>query len=244
MTPKKTSRTTGQLQLQRFRLTLTAARLQELVARTVETQPLLNDSFLTETPRGELRLVGLHQFGDIVLRQTWNQGAAALTLESRQGDRALVACLTTALAPHLHKVKPTIGYDFLPFENLAQFLQSLRKSPLARQLVIADSALDSALTCTGEDFAEVLEGLTFLKDLTQHSLRPGTLEPAQRRLLDMLHRRHRRPFITLHEDKKLYLSYRLEIPSPQSNATLRLHFAPLPRKRYLIGYADETSHEF
>lgn len=244
MTPKKTSRMSGQLQLQRYRLSLTPRRLHELVARAVEAQPLLNESFLTESPQGDLRLVGLHQYGDIVLSHAWDKDGAELTLAYRQGDRPLATCLTTALAAQLRKPKPTISYDGPAFENLAQFLQSLPKSPLGRHLVIADSALDSALTCTSQDFAEILEGLMFLKDSARHEKTLVGLDADQRHRLRLLRRRHRRPFIMLHENRKLYLAFRLEIPSPKSNATLRLHFAPMTKNCYLIGYVDETRHEF
>ena len=244
MTPKNTTRNARNLQLDRYTTTLTPETLRQRLEEATATEPMLNESFLSESPHGGLVVSGLHQVGDIVVALSGDSRRQTATVEFRKGDRALVQKLLTRLGRDFRKAKPAPGMECLPFENLAQFLQFLRRSPIGRRIVIAESAIDSALLCGSEAMTELVDALDFVKDSTE--LRQGgppTDIEKQIRLNEFLIT-YRRPYATLHEGRKLRLTHRLRVPHPRGGPALILHFAPLPRNRHLLGYVEEERDVF
>jgi hypothetical protein len=244
MTPKNTARNARTLQLDRYTTTLTPTALRQRLEEATATDPMLNDSFLTESPHGGLIVSGFRQHGDIVIALAGESHRQTAIVEFRKGDRALVTQLLGRLGRDFRKARPSPATEFLPFENLAQFLQFLRRSPIGKRIVIAESAIDSALLCGSEAMTEFVEALDFVKDSAE--LRPSdpSADIEKRIRLNEFRTRHRRPFVTLHEGRKLRLPHRLKVPHPQGGPALILHFAPLPRNRHLLGYIAEERHAF
>ena len=244
MTPKNTTRNARNLQLDRYTTTLTPVSLRQRLEEATATEPMLNESFLSESPHGGLVVSGLHQIGDIVVALSGDSRRQTATVEFRKGDRALVQKLLTRLGRDFRKAKPAPGMECLPFENLAQFLQFLRRSPISRRIVIAESAIDSALLCGSDAMTELVEALDFVKDSAE--LRPSdpSTDLEKRIRLNQFRIPARRPFVILHAGQKLRLSRRLRVPHPLGGPALILHFAPLPRNRHLLGYVAEEREAF
>jgi len=113
-------------------------------------------------------------------------------------------------------------------------------SKLRHGIVFADSAIDSALDCGFDEYDEVLEELVFLKLMNGFAKVHGYRgENKDRHRYLQAKRHHKQPRIVLHQGQKLPLPHRLHIRSLKFDTTLRLHFAALPRNRFLIGYVDE-----
>lgn len=244
MTPKKTTRNARELLIRRYETGLGQTQLKQKLEEAVESDPLLNASFVSETRQGCLRVGGFEQFGDIVIKRKAEGDQRTVSVEFRKGDLHLVERLELKFGASLRRLKPTLACDLLRFETLAQFLQFLQRAGIGKRIVISETAVDTALLCGSEDYAEVAEALDFLKDSAELRKNYADQDEGKRRRLREFSIRHRRPFIVLHEGRKLRLAFRLTVQSPFSNSRLVLHFAPLPRKRHLLGYVHEERAAF
>jgi hypothetical protein len=163
-------------------------------------------------------------------------------LEFRLGDAALVAKIYGHFGSQMKLVGPKDEGEDELFPNLGHFLDSLRMSKLKQSIIFADSAIESALDCGFDEYDEILEELVFLKLMNGFAKVHGYRgENKDRNRYLQAKRHHKQPHIVLHEGQKLRLPHRLHIRSLKFDTTLRLHFAALPRNRFLIGYVDEYS---
>ena len=244
MTPKKTTRNARELLIRRYETGLGQTQLKQRLEEAVESDSLLNASFVSETPQGYLRIGGFEQFGDILIKRRVEGDQRTVSIEFRKGDLPLVKRLEAKVGASLRRLKPTLACDLFRFETLAQFLQFLQRTVLGKRIVIAETAIDTALLCGSEDYAEVAEAFDFLRDSAELRQNYTDQDEGKRRRLREFSIRHRSPFIVLHEDHKLRLAFRLTVPLPHVGARLVLHLAPLPRKRLLLGYVHEERQDF
>jgi len=242
MAQKKKTGSPGQLEIRQCETSLSAERFRDMLEALVSTEPAFNASFLMGKQADDLRIGGLDQHGDIVIRYHALPEGKTVGLEFRLGDAALVAKIYGHFGSKLTLVGPKDDGENEMFPNLGHFLDSLRMSKLKQSIVFADSAIESALDCGFDEYDEVLEELVFLKLMNGFAKVHGYRgENKDRNRYLQAKRHHKDPHIVLHEGKKLRLPHRLHIRSLKFDTTLRLHFATLPRNRFLIGFVDEYS---
>ena len=240
MAQKKKTGSLVQLEIRYCETPLSGERFRDMLEELVNTNPAFNTSFLMGKIAEDLRIGGLDQHGDTVIRYHARPEAKTVTLEFRLGDAAMIAKIYGYFGTKLTIVGPKDeGADEL-FPNLGHFLDSLRMSKLRQSIVFADSAIESAIDCGFDEYDDVLEELSFLKLINGfakvHGFR-GDHKDRHRYL--QARRHHEQPHISLHLGQKVRLVHRLHIRSHKFDTTLRLHFAALPRNRFLIGYVDE-----
>ena len=241
MTQKKKIGSPAQLEIRQCETSLSSERFRDMLEGLVNTEPAFNASFLMGKQADDLRIGGLDQYGDIVIRYHALPEGKTVKLEFRLGDVALVAKIYGHFGSKLTLVGPKDDAENEMFPNLGHFLDSLRMSKLKQSIVFADSAIESALDCGFDEYDEVLEELVFLKLMNGFAKVHGYRENKDRHRYLQAKRHHKDPCIVLHEGQKLRLPHRLHIRSLKFDTTLRLHFATLPRNRFLIGFVDEYS---
>ena len=240
MTPKKKIGSPAQLEIRQCETSLSSERFRDMLEGLVSTDPAFNNSFLMGKKADDLRIGGIDQHGDIVIRYHALPEGKTVKLEFRLGDAALVAKIYGHFGSKLTLVGPKDDGENEIFPNLGHFLDSLRMSKLRHSIVFADSAIESALDCGFDEYDEVLEELVFLKLMNGFAKVHGYRgENKDRHRYLQAKRHHKQPRIILHQREKLPLPHRLHIRSLKFDTTLRLHFAALPRNRFLIGYVDE-----
>ena len=240
MAQKKKIGSPAQLEVRQCVTSLSAERFRDMLEALVSTEPAFNKSFLMGKQADDLRIGGLDQYGDIVIRYHALPEGKTVKLEFRLGDAALIAKVYSHFGSKLTLTGPKDDADNEMFPNLGHFLDSLRMSKLRHSIVFADSAIESALDCGFDEYDEVLEELVFLKLMNGFAKVHGYRgENKDRHRYLQAKRHHKQPRIILHQGKKLPLPHRLHIRSLKFDTTLRLHFAALPRNRFLIGYVDE-----
>ena len=240
MAQKKKIGSPAQLEIRQCETSLSAERFRDMLEALVSTEPAYNNSFLMGKQADDLRIGGLDQYGDIVIRYHALPEGKTVKLEFRLGDAALIAKIYGHFGSKLTLTGPKDDAENELFPNLGHFLDSLRMSKLRHSIVFADSAIESALDCGFDEYDEVLEELVFLKLMNGFAKVHGYRgENKDRHRYLQAKRHHKQPRIILHQGKKLLLPHRLHIRSLKFDTTLRLHFAALPRNRFLIGYVDE-----
>lgn len=244
MTPKPSTKKSRRLQMLRYLTDQDGEALQQALAEIAATEPALNQSFVTAITDAEILIAGLTQLGDILLRLTPGKRHHRVSIEFRQGDHGLVELLVRRLGKRLRPAKPTDEPAAATFHSLAQLLQALQRRPGAQTVLIAESAIESALVCRSLDLAAVLEALDFLH--TSATVEGMTSAKALecRPRIRRLRQRHHRPAVAVHAGAKLLLPHRIQLGNPQDDSTLRLHFAALPDGSYLVGFVDEVAAEF
>jgi hypothetical protein len=241
MAQKKKIGSLAQLEIRRCETPLSAERFRDMLETLVSTEPAFNTSFLMGKYADGLRIGGLDQHGDIVIRYHALPEGKIVNLEFRLGDADLVAKIYGHFGSKLTLVGPKDDGENEMFPNLGHFLDSLRMSKLRHSIMFADSAIESALDCGFEEYDEILEELVFLKLMNGLAKVHGYRENKDRHRYLQAKRHHKDPRIVLHEGLKLRLPHRLHIRSLKFDNVLRLHFAALPKNRFLIGYVDEYS---
>lgn len=242
MTPKKKTASPCKLEVRRCTTTLSAERFRDMLEGLVNTDSSFNASFLMGKRAEDLRIGGLYQHGDIVIRYHALPEGKTVSLEFRRGDAASVATIYGHFGTKLMLIGPKDDGEDEAFPNLGHFLDSLRGSKLRHSILFADSAIERALDCGFDEYDEVLEELVFLKLMNGFAKVHGYRgENKDRHRYLQAKRRHKQPRIVLHQGQKLPLPHRLHIRSLKFDTVLRLHFAALPRNRFLIGYVDEYS---
>jgi hypothetical protein len=241
MAQKKKIGSPGQLEIRQCETPLSAERFRDILESLVSTDPAFNASFLIGKDADALRIGGLGQHGDIVIRYHSLPEGKTVSLEFRLGDAALVTNIYGHFGSKLTLVGPKNEAENEMFPNLGHFLDSLRMSKLRHSIVFADSAIESALDCGFEEYDEILEQLVFLKLMNGFAKFQDYRENKDRHRYLQAKRHHKDPHIVLHEGQKLRLPHRLHIRSLKFDNVLRLHFAALPKNRFLIGYVDEYS---
>jgi hypothetical protein len=242
MAQKKKIGAPGQLEIRQCETPLSAERFRDMLEALVSAEPAFNNSFLTGKYADGLRIGGLDQHGDIVIRYHAQPEGKTVNIEFRLGDAALVANIYRHFGSKLTLVGPKYGGEDDLFPNLGHFLDSLRMSKLKQSIIFADSAIESALDCGFEEYDEILEELVFLKLMNGFAKVHGYRgENKDRNRYLQAKRHHKQPRIILYQGQKLRLPHRLHIRSLKFDTTLRLHFAALPKNRFLIGYVDEYS---
>jgi len=242
MAQKKKIGSPAQLEIRQCETPLSAERFRDMLEALVSKEPAFNQSFLMGKYAEGLRIGGLDQHGDILIRHRALAEGKTVHIEFRLGDAALVAKIYGHFGSQLTLVGPKDDGENEMFPNLGHFLDSLRMSKLRHSIVFANSAIESALDCGFDEYDEVLEELVFLKLMNGFAKVHGYRgENKDRNRYLQAKRHHKQPLIVLHEGKKLRLPHRLHIRSLNFDTTLRLHFAALHRNRFLIGYVDEYS---
>lgn len=242
MTPKKKTAAPCRLEVRQCETPLSAERFHDMLEALVSGEPAFNNSFLMGKQADDLRIGGLDQYGDIVIRYHALPEGKTVKLEFRLGDAALIAKIYGHFGSKLMLTGPKDDAENEMFPNLGHFLDSLRMSKLRHSIVFADSAIESALDCGFEEYDEILEELVFLKLMNGFAKVHGYRgENKDRHRYLQAKRHHKDPRIVLHEGQKLRLPHRLHIRSLKFDIVLRLHFAALPKNRFLIGYVDEYS---
>lgn len=241
MAQKKKIGSPAQLEIRRCETSLSAERFRDMLEGLVNTDPAFNTSFLMGNYADGLRIGGLDHHGDIVIRYHALPEGKTVGLEFRLGDAGLVAKIYGHFGSKLTLTEPKDDGENETFPNLGHFLDSLRMSKLKQSILFADSAIESALDCGFDEYDEILEELVFLKLMNGFAKVHGYRENKDRHRYLQAKRHHKQPRIVLHQGKKLPLPHRLHIRSLKFDTTLRLHFATLPRNRFLIGFVDEYS---
>lgn len=242
MAQKKKIGSPAQLEIRQCETSLSAERFRDMLETLVSTEPAFNNSFLMGKYAEGLRIGGLDQHGDILIRHHAVAEGKTVHLQFRLGDASLVAKIYGYFGSELKLVGPKDEGEDELFPNLGHFLYSLRMSKLKQSIIFADSAIESALDCGFDEYDEILEELVFLKLMNGFAKVHGYRgENKDRHRYLQAKRRHKHPHIVLHQGQKLRLPHRLHIRSLKFDTTLRLHFAALPRNRFLIGYVDEYS---
>ena len=240
MTPKKKTAAPCRLEVRQYETVLSAERFRDMLESLVSTDAAFNTSFLMGKYADGLRIGGLDQHGDIVIRYHALPEGKTVNLEFRLGDAALIAKIYGHFGSKLTLTGPKDDGENEMFPNLGHFLDSLRMSKLRYSIVFADSAIESALDCGFDEYDEVLEELVFLKLMNGFAKVHGYRgENKDRNRYLQAKRHHKDPCIVLHEGQKLRLPHRLHIKSMKFDNVLRLHFTTLPRNRFLIGFVDE-----
>ena len=242
MAQKKKIGSPAQLEIRQCETPLSSERFRDMLEELVGTDPAFNASFLMGKAADDLRIGGFDQHGDIVIRHHTLRESRTVSLEFRLGDASLVAKIYGYFGSELKLVGPKDEGEDELFPNLGHFLDSLRMSKLRHSIVFADSAIESALDCGFDEYDDILEELVFLKLMNGFAKvhgYPGDNKDRHRYL--QAKRRHKHPHVCLYKGQKLRLPHRLHIRSMKFDTTLRLHFAALPRNRFLIGYVDEYS---
>jgi hypothetical protein len=241
MAQKKRIGSPTQLEIRQCETPLSAERFRDRLEVLVSTEPAFNNSFLVGKYAEGLRIGGLDQHGDILIRHHAVAEGKTVHLEFRLGDASLVAKIYGCFGPDLKLVGPKDEGDDEPFPNLGHFLDSLRMSKLRQSIIIADSAIDGAMDCGFDEYDEILEELVFLKLMNGFAKVHGYREHKDRHRYLQAKRIHKRPHVALHQGMKTPLPHRLHIRSLKFDTVLRLHFAALPRNRFMIGFVDEYS---
>ena len=241
MAQKKKIGSPTQLEIRQCETPLSAERFRDRLEVLVSTEPAFNNSFLVGKYAEGLRIGGLDQHGDILIRHHTVAEGKTVHLEFRLGDASLVAKIYGYFGPDLKLVGPKDEGDDEPFPNLGHFLDSLRMSKLRQSIIIADSAIDGAMDCGFDEYDEILEELVFLKLMNGFAKVHGYREHKDRHRYLQAKRIHKRPHVALHQGMKTPLPHRLHIRSLKFDTVLRLHFAALARNRFLIGFVDEYS---
>ena len=242
MAQKKKIGSPAQLEIRQCETSLSAERFRDMLETLVSTEPAFNNSFLMGKYAEGLRIGGLDQHGDILIRHHAVAEGKTVHLQFRLGDASLVAKIYGYFGSELKLVGPKDEGEDELFPNLGHFLDSLRMSKLKQSIIFADSAIESALDCGFEEYDEILEELVFLKLMNGFAKVHGYRgENKDRNRYLQAKRCHKHPHIVLHQGQKLRLPHRLHIRSLKFDTTLRLHFAALPRNRFLIGDVDEYS---
>jgi hypothetical protein len=242
MAQKKKIGSPTQLEIRQCETPLSAERFRDRLEALVSTDPAFNNSFLMGKYAEGLRIGGLDQYGNILIRHHASAEGKTVHLQFRLGDASLVAKIYGYFGPELKLVGPKEEGEDELFPNLGHFLDSLRMSKLKQSIIFADSAIESALDCGFDEYDEILEELVFLKLMNGFAKVHGYRgENKDRHRYLQAKRRHKHPHIVLHQGQKLRLPHRLHIRSLKFDTSLRLHFAALPRNRFLIGYVDEYS---
>jgi hypothetical protein len=242
MAQKKKIGSPAQLEIRQCETSLSAERFRDMLEKLVSTEPAFNNSFLMGKYAEGLRIGGLDQQGDILIRHHALAEGKTVQLQFRLGDASLVAKIYGHFGSQLKLVGPKDDAETEMFPNLGHFLDSLRMSKLKQSIVFVDSAIESALDCGFDEYDDILEELVFLKLMNGFAKVHGYRgENKDRNRYLQAKRHHKQPHIVLHEGQKLRLPHRLHIRSLKFDTTLRLHFAALPRNRFLIGYVDEYS---
>jgi hypothetical protein len=242
MAQKKKIGSPAQLEIRQCETPLSAERFRDMLETLVSTEPAFNHSFLMGKYAEGLRIGGLDQHGDILIRHRALAEGKTVHLQFRLGDASLVAKIYGHFGSQLKLVGPKDEGEDELFPNLGHFLDSLRMSKLKQSIIFADSAIESALDCGFDEYDEILEELVFLKLMNGFAKVHGYRgENKDRHRYLQAKRCHKHPHIVLHQGQKLRLPHRLHIRSLKFDTTLRLHFAALPRNRFLIGYVDEYS---
>ncbi len=241
MAQKKRIGSPTQLEIRQCETPLSAERFRDRLEVLVSTEPAFNNSFLMGKYAEGLRIGGLDQHGDILIRHHALAEGKTVHLEFRLGDASLVAKIYGCFGPDLKLVGPKDEGDDEPFPNLGHFLDSLRMSKLRQSIIIADSAIDGAMDCGFDEYDEILEELVFLKLMNGFAKVHGYREHKDRHRYLQAKRIHKRPHVALHQGMKTPLPHRLHIRSLKFDNVLRLHFAALPRNRFMIGFVDEYS---
>lgn len=241
MAQKKRIGSPTQLEIRQCETPLSAERFRDRLEVLVSTEPAFNNSFLVGKYAEGLRIGGLDQHGDILIRHHAVAEEKTVHLEFRLGDASLVAKIYGCFGPDLKLVGPKDEGDDEPFPNLGHFLDSLRMSKLRQSIIIADSAIDGAMDCGFDEYDEILEELVFLKLMNGFAKVHGYREHKDRHRYLQAKRIHKRPHVALHQGMKTPLPHRLHVRSLKFDTVLRLHFAALPRNRFLIGFVDEYS---
>ena len=241
MAQKKRTGSPTQLEIRQCETPLSAERFRDRLEVLVSTEPAFNNSFLVGKYAEGLRIGGLDQHGDILIRHHALAEGKTVHLEFRLGDASLVAKIYGCFGPDLKLVGPKDEGDDEPFPNLGHFLDSLRMSKLRQSIIIADSAIDGAMDCGFDEYDEILEELVFLKLMNGFAKVHGYREHKDRHRYLQAKRIHKRPHVALHQGMKTPLPHRLHVRSLKFDTVLRLHFAALPRNRFMIGFVDEYS---
>jgi len=241
MAQKKRIGSPTQLEIRQCETPLSAERFRDRLEALVNTEPAFNNSFLVGKYAEGLRIGGLDQHGDILIRHHAVAEGKTVHLEFRLGDASLVAKIYGCFSPDLKLVGPKDEGDDEPFPNLGHFLDSLRMSKLRQSIIIADSAINGAMDCGFDEYDEILEELVFLKLMNGFAKVHGYREHKDRHRYLQAKRIHKRPHVALHQGMKTPLPHRSHIRSLKFDTVLRLHFAALPRNRFMIGFVDEYS---
>jgi len=239
MAQKKKIGSRAQLEIRQCETPLSAERFRDMLETLVSTDPAFNTSFLMGKYADGLRIGGLDQHGDIVIRHHALPEGKTLNLEFRLGDAALVAKIYGYFGSELKLIGPKVEGEDELFPNLGHFMDSLRMSKLKQSIILAESAIESALDCGFDEYDEVLEELVFLKLMNGFAKVHGYRENKDRHRYLQAKRHHKDPRISLYLGQKVQLHQRLHIRSMKFDNVLRLHFATLPRNRFLIGFVDE-----
>lgn len=239
MMPNKKRIPGSGLQIRRYSTSLAAGEFNYHVNRIVHGDQIFNLCFLTEAREDWMRIGGVELHGDIAIRHYKLPDTNIVTVEFRNGDTALADRIIQQLGGELEPAPPRPDSDENPFENLAHFLETLKECKLKRKIIISDSAIESGLECVFDEYDEVVQELHFLSIMESMAKYPGFKEHKDRPRYLQAKERHKRPFVALHEGAKVQLVHRIHIRSAKYDNFLRIHFAHLPRNRYLIGYVDE-----
>jgi len=151
MAQKKRTGSPTQLEIRQCETPLSAERFRDRLEALVSTEPDFNNSFLVGKYTEGLRIGGLDQHGDILIRHHAVAEGKTVHLQFRLGDASLVAKIYGYFGSELKLVGPKDEGEDELFPNLGHFLDSLRMSKLKQSIIFADSAIESALDCGFDD---------------------------------------------------------------------------------------------
>jgi hypothetical protein len=222
-----------------FSTSLAAPAYRAQVEAIVHGTPAFNASCLVGECAGSLRIVGWSQSGDLLARHVTLAEVHRVTVQHRLGDQALADTLIGDKTLGLKATRPGRMGAEDDYEDIAYFLESVRREEIGKTILIADSAIESAHDCGFDEYDSILDEFRFLQDIRRIVKTTGLVKQADLNRFLQSRRKHLKPVLVLHEGKKIPLLHRVCVPSDRFSTSLRIPFARLPAHRLLIGYLDE-----
>jgi len=235
---KRDTSSPHRIQLRTYACAVGEDLFKRRLGRLVTNCPAFNGSFLwQERPRMH-RIGGMDQHGDILVRQAYQKEGSTVTIEYRAGDEGLVDVLAREMANDLTPGPnpPSPLKNRLP--GMVAFLQMIQGQSLGRKVIIADSAIESAL---GLDFAGYREARLELELLARLQALRGTHPLESQTLQQRYHRAMRRlpnAKVCLCHGRKVRLPHRIEAREPKGGRMLAMYFALLPTGQPLVGWVE------
>jgi hypothetical protein len=236
---KRDPSTPLRLQLRTYACTEPEAAFGLRLNQLLETCPALRSSYLVEAGGGTVRLGGMNQFGDVLIRPERHGEDFLVRVEHRAGDGGLVLAmeheLRDVLTPRPNAPSPI--KNRLP--GMASFFQMIQEQPLGRKVIIADSTIESAL---GLDFSGYREARHELEILARLQTLRGT-RPTESRKNERRHHpemdRYPEAKVCLFHGKKVWLPYSVTAHETTGGRGLTMHFTLLPTGKPLVGWVEE-----
>jgi hypothetical protein len=234
---KKPNPSNGEMLIRSFNALHCAKGLREQVAKTLETNPALNECFLAD-PESELPVLGgFNLRGDIRMSLSGKGRSQKMTFFFRRGDRQVYEALCQDLG---YTGKPIVdGKVGLP--RLAEMMSRNPELAMIGKVIVSDAAIDAAMQCTFSETDQIIEFSVGIHSLSGKIARDLVCEE-DRQLGSEDSGIDPGPIrMTLHRGRKVRLDQRAILLGRRHDTHLVVHFTWLPRERaILIGWFSEV----